>query len=141
MFYFTLIFVLVFNLPWQPFKYFFFASAPYVPRAKLDGAEEGRRKDSRKEHHKKMPMRGQDWSNQVRQTVVPPITSKPHDNKAAASKKPHFFTKREITWTEVVAIVKAFECMLDHTNCYPETSKNSNIFAISEVQHGQSSYV
>jgi hypothetical protein len=95
---------------------------PYVPRAKLDGAEEGGRKDLRK-----MPMRGQDWSNQVRQMVVPSITSKPHDNKAA-SKKPHFFTKRERTWTEVVAIVKAFECVLDHTHCYPETSNDSNIF-------------
>ncbi len=62
-------------------------------------------------------MRGQSWSNQVRQTVVPLIASKPHANKAA-SKKPHldFFTKRERTWTEVVAIVKAFKCVLDHTH-------------------------
>jgi hypothetical protein len=82
---------------------------PYVPQAKLDGAKEERRKDSRKEHHKKMPMRGQSWSNQVSQTVVPMIASKPHGNKAA-SKKPPFFTKRERTWTEVVAIVKASVC-------------------------------
>jgi hypothetical protein len=52
----------------------------YVPQAKLDGAKEGRRKDSRKKHHEKMPtgMSGQSWSNhQVRQTVVPLIASKP----------------------------------------------------------------
>jgi hypothetical protein len=75
-----------------------------------------------------MPMRGQSWSNQVRQMVVPMMASKPHDNKAA-SKKPHFFTKRERTYTEVVAIVKALECLLDHTHCYPDTtSTDSNIF-------------
>jgi hypothetical protein len=93
---------------------------------KLDGAKEGWRKNSRKEHHEKRPMRGQSWSKQVRQMVVPLITSKPHDNKAA-SKKPHFFLKRERTWTEVVAIVKAFECVLDYTHCYPEKSNDSNI--------------
>jgi hypothetical protein len=92
----------------------------------LDGAKEGWIKESRKEHQKRMPIRGQSWSNQVRQTVEQMIASKPH-NKKAASKKPHFFAKRERTWTEIVAIVKAFECVLDHTHCYPETSNDSSL--------------
>jgi hypothetical protein len=41
-----------------------------------------------------MPVSGQSWSNQVRQTVLPLIIPKPHNNQAA-SKKDHFFAKHE----------------------------------------------
>jgi hypothetical protein len=48
-----------------------------------------------KKHPEEMPIiSGQSWSNQVRQTVMPTIAFK-HLNNKAASKKPHFFTKRE----------------------------------------------
>jgi hypothetical protein len=65
--------------------------------------------------------------------VVPADGSKPHAK--VASKKPHFVMKRERTWAEVVEIVKAFECLLDHTHFYPETSNNSNIFCYQWGAH------
>jgi hypothetical protein len=97
-----------------------------VPQAKLDEAKEGWRKDSMKEHHEEMLISGHSWLNHIRQMMVPMNSSEPHFK--AASKKPHFFTKDERTWTEVVAIVEAFECVLDHTHLYPKTYNDSNMF-------------
>jgi hypothetical protein len=98
-----------------------------VPGAKLDGAKEGWRKDSVKEHHDKMPISGQ---------LVELCQPDGGNDKwfraslQGCKQEALLLQKRARTWTEVlvVAIVEALECVLDHIHSDPEIYNGSNIF-------------